>query len=101
MLTTRPRHHAVVRDCSYVAFSDSSPSWKGTLEVEGHGLVTFKVAVDGSGRHRAFLAALGATESDRPGAMVSRPVVVELGQLQSRDGTKPVVARWLPVEEEL
>ncbi len=99
--TTKPageRHRAVIRDCKFASYSDSGPQWRGSLEVDGHGVVAFRLPVDGGGRHKAFLRAVSAAEDAEPGDMVSRVCHVEVSPWESPSGSRLVVSRWHPVD---
>ena len=92
------RHHAVIRTCQFASFSDSGDLWRGQLELDGMAPLSYRVKLN-TPQWRAFLHAVGGTDADEPGEMISRCVMVELSDFTTASGEqRKVVLRWHPAE---
>ena len=94
------RHAATIRSCRRTDFSDTGPQLRGDLEVSGHGIIQYRVKLDGGGSEKGFRRAVDALGAIEPGDMVSRVVAVELAPWTNALGeTKTLVNRWHAPEE--
>ena len=94
------RHAATIRSCRRTDFSDTGPQLRGDLEVSGHGIIQYRVKLDGGGSEKGFRRAVNVTGDLDPSDMVSRVVAVELAPWTNALGeTKTLVNRWHAPEE--
>ncbi len=100
--TTKPageRHHATIRSARATNFSDTGAQVRGDIEVDGVGVLQFRVKADCGAGHKAFLRAMNADAETSPGDLVSRVCVVEVIDWTNAVGaTKTLVNRWHPVD---